>query len=95
MPEAIHSKTRLSASPGLIGPEALLIAFSTSSSMALDRENLVTMQLLVFQIKYFRGLLKPFGYPKAQYGQRSSSYSPSLEKQTRWVLSDKGHAGYE
>lgn len=58
MPDAIHSKTRLRASPGLIGPEALLIAFSTSSSMALDRENLVTIHILVFPIQYFRWLLK-------------------------------------
>jgi len=34
IPEDIHSKTRLSASPGLRGAEALLMAFSTSSSMA-------------------------------------------------------------
>lgn len=34
IPDEIHSKTRLRASPGLRGAEALLMAFSTSSSMA-------------------------------------------------------------
>lgn len=34
IPEEMHSKTRLSASPGLRGADALLMAFSTSSSMA-------------------------------------------------------------
>lgn len=38
MPEEIHSKTRRSASPGLRGPDALLMAFSTRSSMAFREQ---------------------------------------------------------
>lgn len=38
IPEDIHSKTLLSASPGLCGPVALLIAFSTSNSIACNNK---------------------------------------------------------
>lgn len=68
MPVEMHSRTRRMASPGLSGPEALLITFSTSSSIAWQEKG---EQTLAYVCTVF---LKPPNLNLFMFGWNFHSY---------------------